>query len=67
MARVVSTSLICCLTKHRRKRGDSWGSQAVAQRCLTIVGKYGISGWLGTDTDAVLYTSPKAIPVRLGV
>ena len=31
-----------------RKRGKSRGSQAVAQRCLTIAGKYGTSGWFGT-------------------
>ena len=30
------------------KRGKSRGSQAVAQRCLTIAGKYGTSGWFGT-------------------
>ena len=30
------------------KRGKSRGSQAVAHRCLTIVGKYGISVWFGT-------------------
>src|SRR5713101_889904 len=30
------------------KRGKSRGCQAVAQRCLTIVGKYGMSGWFGT-------------------
>ena len=31
------------------KRGKSRGSQAVAQRCLTIAGKYGTSGWFGTS------------------
>ena len=30
------------------KRGKSRGSQAVAQRCVTIAGKYGTSGWFGT-------------------
>ena len=34
--------------KIERKRGKSRGSQAVAQRCLTIAGKYGTSGWFGT-------------------
>jgi DNA-binding LacI/PurR family transcriptional regulator len=29
-------------------RGKSRGNQAVAQRCLTIAGKYGTSGWFGT-------------------
>ena len=32
----------------KSKRGKSRGSQAVAQRCLTIAGKYGTSGWFGT-------------------
>ena len=36
------------LNKNRCKRGKSRGSQAVAQRCLTIAGKYGTSGWFGT-------------------
>src|SRR5882757_4805548 len=31
-----------------RKRGKSCGGQEVAQRCLTSVGKYGMSGWFGT-------------------
>src|ERR1700730_6950637 len=31
-----------------RKRGKGGGSQAVARRGLTILGKYGTSGWLGT-------------------
>ncbi|MFY9830440.1 MAG: hypothetical protein WAK69_17920 [Rhodoplanes sp.] len=35
--------------KEKRKRGKSRGSQAVAQRCLTIAGKYGTSGWFGTS------------------
>ena len=36
-------------TQHEAgKRGKSRGSQAVAQRCLTIAGKYGTSGWFGT-------------------
>lgn len=26
------------------------GSQAVAQRCLTIAGRCGIAGWLGTSS-----------------
>jgi uncharacterized protein DUF1194 len=30
------------------KRGKSRGGQEVAQRCLTSVGKYGMSGWFGT-------------------
>ena len=36
------------LRRRPRKRGKSRGSQAVAQRCLTIAGKYGTSGWFGT-------------------
>jgi hypothetical protein len=32
----------------KSKRGKSRGLQAVAQRCLTIAGKYGISGGFGT-------------------
>ena len=42
MLRVFHVDTIWC------KRGKSRGSQAVAQRCLTIAGKYGTSGWFGT-------------------
>jgi LysR family transcriptional regulator, glycine cleavage system transcriptional activator len=34
--------------RNRSKRGKSRGGQEVAQRCLTSVGKYGMSGWFGT-------------------
>jgi hypothetical protein len=36
------------LSEGIRNRGKSRGNQAVAQRCLTIAGKYGTSGWFGT-------------------
>jgi HAE1 family hydrophobic/amphiphilic exporter-1 len=51
MAIVVSALVSLTLTPmmaSRCKRGKSRGSQAVAQRCLTIAGKYGTSGWFGT-------------------
>ena len=42
------TPLDQLLNDAARKRGKSRGSQAVVQRCLTIAGKYGTSGWFGT-------------------
>ena len=44
----VKASGLRWLSAMLRKRGKSRGSQAVAQRCLTIAGKYGTSGWFGT-------------------
>ena len=48
VATVFFTGLFQYISWTNGKRGKSRGSQAVAQRCLTIAGKYGTSGWFGT-------------------